>query len=117
MLGTISAATLSVQYQGQSYDAALTDPAKLAELAALLSVAEDMGGPMAGCPFTATLTLLLADGQKVELFLATDSCCVYRVNNRDYAYARHLYDPYEGSPENSVLFGLFGMNVEDLWAR
>ena len=94
-----------------------TDKAVLTELSRLLTNVEDKGGPMAGCPFTATLTLLLADGQKVELLLATDSCCVYRVNNRDYAYARHLYDPYEGSPENSVLFGLFGMNVEDLWAR
>lgn len=94
-----------------------TDPAVLAQLAVLLTNVEDRGGPTAGCPFQATLTLMLRDGQKVELLLATDSCCVYRVNNRDYAYARNLFDPYEGSPENSVLFSLFGMSAEDTWAK
>ena len=94
-----------------------TDKAALTELSRLLTNVEDRGGPVSGCPFMATLTLLLADGQKVELLLATDSCCVYRVDDRDYTYARHLFDPYEGSPENSVLFSLFGMSAEDTWAR
>jgi hypothetical protein len=88
-----------------------TDKAVLTELSRLLTNVEDKGGPVAGCPFTATLTLLLEDGQKVELLLATDSCCVYRVDGRDYAYARHLINAKDGSPENTVLFGLFGMSV------
>ncbi|MBE5810432.1 MAG: hypothetical protein E7318_05785 [Clostridiales bacterium] len=93
-----------------------TDKAVLTELSRLLTNVEDQGGAMAGCPFTATLTLLLADGQKVEMLLATDSCCVYRVNDRDYAYARHLVSGDEGSPENTVLFSLFGMYPQ-LWVR
>ena len=94
-----------------------TDKAVLTELSRLLTNVEDRGGPIAGCPFAATLTLLLADGQKIELLLATDSCCIYRVDNRDYAYARHLFDAKEGAPENSVLFSLFGMSAEDTWAK
>ena len=87
------------------------DPAVLEPLAVLLASAEDKGGPASGCPFTATLTLLLNDGQKVALQLATDSCCVYRVDGRDYAYARYLFDPKEGAPDNAVLFSLFGMDA------
>ena len=93
------------------------DPAVLTQLAVLLTNVEDHGGPIAGCPFAATLTLLLQDGQKLELLLATDSCCIYRVDDRDYAYARHLFDSNEGAPENSVLFSLFGMSAEDTWAQ
>jgi hypothetical protein len=93
------------------------DPAVLTQLAVLLTNVEDEGGPMAGCPFAATLTLMLADGQKVEMQLATDSCCVYRVDGRDYAYARHLFDPNEGAPENVVLFGLFGLDASSTWAK
>ena len=93
------------------------DKATLTELSRLLTNVEDKGAPIAGCPFQATLTLLLQDGEKVELLLATDSCCIYRVDNRDYAYARHLFDPNEGSPRNSVLFSLFGMSMEDTWAK
>lgn len=88
----------------------------LEELSVLLTNVRDQGGAMAGCPFTATLLLTLQDGQTVDLQLATDSCCVYRVNNRDYSYARHLWSDEEGSPENSVLFSLFGMDASVTWA-
>ena len=88
----------------------------LEELAVLLTNVRDQGGAMAGCPFTATLLLTLQDGQTVELQLATDSCCVYRVNDRDYSYARNLWSDEEGSPENSVLFSLFGMDAASTWA-
>ena len=88
----------------------------LEELSVLLTNVRDEGGAMAGCPFTATLYLELDDGQTVELQLATDSCCVYRVNDRDYSYARNLWSDEEGSPENSVLFGLFGMDAASTWA-
>lgn len=87
-----------------------TAPGTLAALSELLVNAEDEGGMVAGCPFTAVLNLVTAQGESIALLLATDSCCVYRVDGRDYAYARHLFDPYEGAPENSVLFDLFGTN-------
>ena len=89
----------------------------LRELSDLLTNVEDKGGPIAGCPFQAMLYLELRDGQTVELQLATDSCCVYRVNGRDYAYARHLFNLSEGSPENTVLFSLFGMDASSTWAE
>jgi len=93
------------------------DSATLGELVRLLTTVEDTGGMVAGCPFTATLTLMLRDGQKVELLLATDSCCIYRVDGRDYRYARNFFDAKEGAPDNSVLFSLFGMSAEDTWAK
>lgn len=112
MLADIAGAVLQVGGDA----AGISDRAVLTQLAVMLTNVEDRGGPVAGCPFGATLTLMLADGKKVELQLATDSCCVYRVNNRDYSYARNLFDPYEGAPDNSVLFGLFGMSAESTWA-
>ena len=113
MLADIAGAVLQMGDEA----AGTSDPAVLTQLAVLLTNVEDRGGPIAGCPFAATLTLLLQDGQKLELLLATDSCCIYRVDDRDYAYARHLFDPNEGAPENSVLFSLFGMSAEDTWAQ
>ncbi len=89
----------------------------LEELSVLLTNVRDEGGAVAGCPFTATLYLELKDGQTVELQLATDSCCVFRVDGRDYAYARNLWSDEEGSPENTVLFDLFGMDIQDAWAE
>ena len=87
-----------------------TDPGTLAALSELLVNTEDEGGMVSGCPFTAVLNLVTAQGESIALLLATDSCCVYRVDGRDYAYARHLFDPDEGSPDNEVLFGLLGLN-------
>ena len=113
MLADIAGAVLQMGDNAEG----TADPAVLTQLAVLLTNVEDHGGPIAGCPFAATLTLLLQDGQKLELLLATDSCCIYRVDDRDYAYARHLFDPDEGAPENSVLFSLFGMSAEDIWAQ
>ena len=106
LLADIGAAVLQLGDEAVgSYDAEVME-----QLAVLLTNAEDRGGPVAGCPFTATLTLLLADNREIRLQLATDSCCVYRVDGRDYAYARHLFSEAEGSPENSVLYGLFGID-------
>lgn len=93
-----------------------TDPDTLEQLAELLTHAEDEGGEVSGCPFTATLFLETAQGKTVTLQLATDSCCVYRVDGRDYAYARHLIVPGEdANPGNEVLFGLFGVNPMGEW--
>ena len=95
----------------------LADENALAQLAELLIHTRDEGGMVAGCPFTALLQLKLENGQKVELQIATDSCCVYRVDGRDYSYARHLWDEDKGSPSNEKLFELFGVNVQDFWAK
>ena len=93
-----------------------TDPDTLEQLAELLTHAEDEGGEVSGCPFTATLFLETAQGKTITLQLATDSCCVYRVDGRDYAYARHLIVPGEdANPGNEVLFGLFGVNPMGEW--
>ena len=113
MLADITAAVLQMGDEAVG----TTEQTVLTQLAVLLTNVEDEGGPMAGCPFAATLTLMLADGQKVEMQLATDSCCVYRVDGRDYAYARHLFDPNEGAPENVVLLGLFGLDASSTWAK
>lgn len=91
-----------------------TDPESLRTLSALLTNVEDKGGPVSGCPFTATLTVWTADGSTANLELATDSCCIYRIDGRDYAYARHLFSEEEGSPTNDVLFRIF--DIIDLQA-
>ena len=84
-------------------------PDSVDALRRMLTSARDTGGMTAGCPFTAVLTIWLEDGQSIELELATDSCCVYRVDGRDYQYARSLWDPEEGNPDNSMLLELFGV--------
>ena len=83
-------------------------------LETMLMSVNDMGGMVAGCPFDAVLTIELVDGQEIQLQIATDSCCVYRVDGRDYQYARNLWSE-EGGVDNSVLFGLFGVDAQDNW--
>ena len=68
---------------------------------------------MAGCPFGAQLTLRLDEKvqkqfqiSQVTLELATDSCCVYRVDGRDYQYARSMKIE-DSSPNNELVFNLF----------
>ena len=68
---------------------------------------------MAGCPFGAQLTLKLGSSaqmkyqvSQVTIELATDSCCVYRVDGRDYQYARSLKTE-DNSPDNTLVFDLF----------
>ncbi len=88
----------------------ITDWYTLNELSELLTNVNALEGEVSGCPFTASLFLTLSDGRQFTLQLATDSCCVYRVNGRDYQYARHL-GTEEDHPENTVLFDLFGLDV------
>ncbi len=88
---------------------------KLKTLSELLTNCEDTGGMMAGCPFTATLEIRYRNenGTSVQLSMkaATDSCCVIRLNDRDFKYARHLVDPDKGNPSNELLFDLFGVTL------
>lgn len=109
MLQSISAAMLT--YEGEAVYA--NNAADMVTLSQLLSIVTDVGDAVAMCPFTATLKLYLRDGSEVMLELATDSCCVYRVNGRDYQYARHLWDPYEGAPDSSILLSIFGFDSWD----
>ena len=107
MLTELTGATVTAGGVSRS----VTDEVQLTGLSELLTHAHDTGGMTAGCPFTAELALQLADGAEITLALATDSCCVYRVDGRDYLYARHLVTE-EGNPDNALLFGLFGMSVQ-----
>ena len=109
MLADITGALLT--YNGEAlYTSGPGNAAKMAALSELLTNAEDEGGMVSGCPFTATLEVFLPDGSSVELQIATDSCCVYRVDGRDYRYARHL-DSGEDHPDNTVLLELFGADT------
>ncbi len=102
MLASITEASLTMN--GLTYITSI--PGDLLSLSSLLTHAEDQGGMVAGCPFGATLTLTLVSGQVITIELATDSCCVYRVDGRDYAYARnHVIE--DSSPDNNLLYRLF----------
>jgi len=112
MLEHITAAVLT--WQGESISISEFNPEDVAALAVLLTKVNDLGAPVAGCPFDATLELSLASGQRITLEIATDSCCVYRVDGRDYQYARHLVTD-EDNPDNTVLLNIFGLEAwEDL---
>lgn len=66
---------------------------KKKQLVSLLASADDLGDQVAGYPFGAELVLTLNEpnsAKQVTLELATDSCCIYRVDGRDYQYARSL---------------------------
>ncbi len=84
-------------------------PEAVAALREMLVHVTDTGAMTAGCPFTATLEVYLENGERIELLLATDSCCVYRVDGRDYQYARYLKTEPDSSVDNSVLYELFGV--------
>ncbi len=105
---THASLTCTDPQSGQTlYQGEVTDPAALARMGNLLADADDKGGPVSNCPFSiALLTLTFADGSNAVLDLACDDCCVFRVNGRDYAYARSLFTA-EGAPKNSELFSLF----------
>lgn len=106
-LRDITAAILT--YRGEAISISDFDPQDVAALSALLTNANDLGAPMAGCPFWATLDVYLRNGSTVTLQIATDSCCVYRVDGRDYQYARHLVNGGD-HPDNSVLLEIFGIS-------
>ena len=108
MLADITEAQLT--FGGEAY--LCSDGAQLDQLEELLTHVEDHGFAISGCPFTAVLSLTLADGRQIDLQLATDSCCVYRINKRDYSYARHLWSDDEGSPDNGVLLQVFGLQPD-----
>ena len=112
MLEHITTATMT--WQGEAISISHFNPEDVAALAVLLTNVNDLGAPVAGCPFGATLELSLESGQRITLQIATDSCCVYRVDGRDYQYARHLCSG-DDHPDNTVLLEIFGLERwEDL---
>jgi len=95
-------ATGTTKYHNEIKDSAL-----LSEMGNLLADAEDRGGSVSGCPFgIAMLTLTFSDGSTALLDLAMDDCCIYRVNGRDYSYARSRWTPDTGAT-NDLLFSMF----------
>lgn len=78
----------------------------LHELTQILQAVEYRGEGISGCPFDATLTVEFADGTREVVQIATDSCCIFRYNGHDYAYARNIWNE-ENGVGNSVLFELF----------
>ena len=113
MLANITSVILT--YQGEALSASAPGNADMmAALSGLLTNAADLGGAYGNCPFGATLEVRLADGRSFTLELATDSCCIYRVDGRDYQYALDLVS-WEGSLDNTVLLDVFDLNSwEDL---
>ena len=104
--GTLAGATLALD--GESFT--LTDSDALARLSGMLAASEYAGYAISGCPFTAELTLSYADGTSAAITLATDSCCVFRLNGYDYRYARSM-GAGGSSPDNALLFDLFGATL------
>lgn len=90
------------------------DAEDFAALEEMLTHTDAMGEMVAGCPFDAVLTITLASGAEIELALATDGCCVYRVDGQDYIYAVNMMDN-GSSVSSSVLFSLFGVNDQGEW--
>lgn len=107
---TITSAVLlctDTQSGTTKYHHEVIDPAVLGEIGNLLADAEVMDGSVAGCPFgSALLTVTFADGTTALLDLAMDDCCVYRIDGRDYSYARSQWSSEEANT-NDVLFSLF----------
>ena len=107
---TITSASLlctDVETGTTKYHNEVRDPAVLAEIGNLLADAQDKGTSVSGCPFgIAMLTVTFADGTTALLDLAMDDCCIYRVDGKEYAYARSLWTPDTGV-QNDVLFSLF----------
>ncbi len=90
------------------------DAESFAALMDILTHTDAMGGMVAGCPFDAVLTVTLYNGVEIELALATDSCCVFRVDGQDYIYAVNQTEN-GSSVSNDVLFSLFGVNDQGEW--
>lgn len=111
-LQNIDYAVLSVNGESRG----INDWRVLSDLSDLLTNADVIGESLPGYHFDAVLSLELENGQEVELQIATDSVCVFRVDGKDYQYARHLNTP-EDHPESTLLFDLFGLDAENDWEQ
>lgn len=70
-----------------------TDPDILSQIETWLSSSEELYGG-AACPFTALLTLELADGESLTVSMATDSCGVWTSEGVSYSYYGENADFY-----------------------
>ncbi|MBQ2953762.1 MAG: SH3 domain-containing protein [Clostridia bacterium] len=110
MLAEIESAVLT--WRGEAIFSNVQE--RMATLSTLLTHASDLGAEVSGCPFEATLKLYLKDGRVITIGVATDSCCIYRVDGRDYEYALDMVS-WDGSMDNTVLLEVFDLNSwEDL---
>lgn len=102
---------------GKGGGVVIGDEYTLEELSQMLTSVREDGYMTADCPFDAVLELHLADGQKISLEIATDTCCVYRVDGWDYSYGRHVVSGDESNPDNEMLFNLFSMDTKGNFAE
>ena len=102
---------------GEGGGVVIGDEYTLEELSQMLTSVQEDGYMTADCPFDAVLELHLADGQEISLEIATDTCCVYRVDGWDYSYGRHVVSGDESNPDNEMLFNLFSMDTKGNFAE
>lgn len=89
----------------------LTDADKLAEIEGMLSNAEKCF--WSKCPFgNCRLVLTTQTGDEITLAVASDSCTVFYADGCFFDYMPEEYRDEEEHPDNSVLFGLFGITAE-----
>lgn len=90
------------------YEQTITDSSALSIIEKLLSEAEIMHGG-SGCPFSeGIMTLVLEDGRKIELAMATDSCCAYFVNGLYFDYKpKDVRGKEDSGIYNSIVFNYF----------
>lgn len=89
----------------------LSDPAKLNELAEILTDAEQMTEGTASCPFgTMMLTVTCDDASVYTLDMATDGCTIYMMDGVYYDFTPKSYRDRGIRMDSSILFNMF---VED----
>lgn len=89
----------------------ITEADKLAEIEGMLSKAEKSF--WSKCPFgNCRLILTTQAGDEITLAVACDSCTVFYVDGCFFDYMPEEYRGKEEHPDNSVLFGLFGITAE-----
>lgn len=90
----------------------ITDEAQLKSLEKLLADAELSFA--SGCPFgLCRLILTTAEGNEITLIPAVDSCTVFYADGVFYDYMPAEYRGKEEHPDNSVLFDMLGVSVEE----
>lgn len=93
-------------YYGDKLVGKTKDKDDLRKLDELFSVTMNMNGATS-CPFDAKLILKRADGEKIEVILATDSCNVMVLGSSDYyMYGNDDYD--ESDESQKELLSIFG---------
>ncbi len=111
MIKDVVKAELTVAFSNKKekvYNQVITEEAALDTMEKLFSEAEVIRGG-SGCPFTeGIMTLTLADGSRIKLAMATDSCCVYFVNGIYFTYKpAEIRDTVDSGVNNNIIFDYF----------